>query len=92
MSEVIEHLSNEILYATVKELHRVLKKGGKLFITVPAFEILEENTFYCPTCDCHMHKWGHERSFHSKSELIEPFIDNFNVLLIKNKFFGGWGN
>ena len=55
MSDVIEHLSHEILCATVKELHRVLTKGSKLYITGPAFEVLEENTFYCPTCDCHMH-------------------------------------
>ena len=31
------------------------------------------------------------RSFHSRNKLIEPFIGNFNVMKIENKFFGGWG-
>lgn len=33
--DIIEHLSNEILYPFLKEVHRILKPGGKVFVHVP---------------------------------------------------------
>lgn len=62
-SEVLEHLSNEQLYQGLKEIKRVLKKGGYLIGTVPFNEYLLDNQVICPDCKKVFHRWGHLQSF-----------------------------
>jgi len=62
-SDVIEHLDDATLGMAVKEMHRVLKKGGRWFITVPDSEILSENEVFCIHCGKSFHRFGHMQSF-----------------------------
>ncbi len=63
MSEVLEHLDDEIFKKTLSEVMRVLKVGGKFLGTVPADENLKEGIVVCPKCGEYFHRWGHVQSF-----------------------------
>ena len=63
MSEVLEHLGDEILATSIREVHRVLKPGGRFIGTVPADENLRDNMVVCPDCSKIFHRWGHVQSF-----------------------------
>lgn len=63
LSEVLEHLSDEVLSATLHEVRRVLKGGGQLVGTVPARERLSDDTVVCPHCTARFHRWGHVQEF-----------------------------
>lgn len=67
MTEVLEHLSDEILPATLEEVRRVLRGGGRFVGTVPANENLSGNHALCPECGHQFHRWGHVRSFSAVS-------------------------
>ncbi len=68
--ELIEHLRDEYLSATIKEVKRLLKPGGFVVITTPNKEDLNISKLYCPECGCIFHKWQHLRSW-SKESLSE---------------------
>jgi len=59
--EVVEHLNDDYLDSTLKEIYRVLKPGGKLIITTPNNEDLDFSTNFCPECGCIYHKYQHVR-------------------------------
>jgi ubiquinone/menaquinone biosynthesis C-methylase UbiE len=61
--ETIEHLQNDQLHATMKELYRVAKPKGKIFITTPFNEDLEGNLCFCPFCKSEFHQMQHMQSF-----------------------------
>lgn len=63
MSEVLEHLDEEVFEATLAEVKRVLRPGGRFIGTVPAREKLEDAVVVCPHCGAQFHRWGHVRSF-----------------------------
>jgi SAM-dependent methyltransferase len=63
MTEVIEHLTEDVLHSTLDEVGRVLKPGGELTGTVPYREELLSNEVLCPRCEARFHRWGHEQSF-----------------------------
>lgn len=67
MTEVLEHLSEDVIHPTVEEIRRVLKPGGKFTGTVPFRENLQENEVVCPRCQTQFHRWGHLGSFDSDS-------------------------
>lgn len=62
-TEVMEHLSNDILDNGLKEIKRILKIGGFLIITVPYKEDARQNTVICPKCGEKFHRWGHLQFF-----------------------------
>jgi len=68
--EVIEHLSDEHLHATILEATRVLRNGGLLVITTPNEEDLARSKVFCPDCGSIFHIWQHIRSW-SVSTLSE---------------------
>jgi 2-polyprenyl-3-methyl-5-hydroxy-6-metoxy-1,4-benzoquinol methylase len=61
--EVVEHLADQWLAATVGELYRLAKPGGHVFLTTPCEERLESEFVYCPFCDSEFHSVQHLRSF-----------------------------
>jgi len=63
VSEVLEHLEDEILDTSLEEIYRILKKDGLVVGTVPAYEVLSDNTVVCPHCGEIFHRWGHVQSF-----------------------------
>jgi SAM-dependent methyltransferase len=50
VSEVLEHLDDATLRATLAETKRVLRPSGRLIGTVPADERLDEQRVVCPDC------------------------------------------
>jgi len=77
MSEVLEHLSDDILAPTLDEVRRVLKPGGRFIGTVPANEVLQDNQAICPHCGETFHRWGHVQSFS---------LERFGGLLLAHDF------
>ncbi len=76
MSEVLEHLSDDVINETLKEIKRVLKSGAIFVGTVPYKENLNEQIVICPKCGEKFHRWGH----------IQLFDEN-RVHFLFNKFF-----
>jgi SAM-dependent methyltransferase len=87
MSEVLEHLSDEVLVETLNEVSRVLKSGGRFIGTVPADEILLFNYALCPHCGKSFHRWGHIQSF-SNSQLTKMLESRFYNVALSRHFFG----
>lgn len=65
--ETIEHLQDEVLHETMEELYRILKRDGKIFITTPHNENLDENLNFCPFCKSEFHHMQHLQSFNIES-------------------------
>jgi len=78
MSEVLEHLTTDVLEATVREVHRMLKSGGHFLITVPREEDLNANVVLCPHCQEKFHRWGHRQAF-TRERLRKLLEQSFSV-------------
>lgn len=78
MSEVLEHLADDLLASTLIEVRRVLRLGGRFIGTVPADEELAANQVVCPHCGALFHRWGHMRPFseHSLRSLVAGRFGN----------------
>ena len=63
MSEVLEHLTDDVLERTIVEVYRVLATGGHFIGTVPARENLLDQATVCPCCGTKFHRWGHLQTF-----------------------------
>jgi len=63
IAEVIEHLEPDELNRLLIEIRRVLKRNGKLVITVPNNENLESRKVLCPACGALFHPVQHLVSF-----------------------------
>ena len=89
VSEVLEHLSDEALDDGLREIHRVLVKGGYLLGTVPSRENLKEQIVVCPECGKRFHRWGHLQSFDPARvrALLSPY---FQVEEIRERPFVTW--
>jgi SAM-dependent methyltransferase len=85
-SEVLEHLSDEVLRAGLGEVARVLRPGGRFIGTVPAEEALVDGLTVCPSCGHHFHRWGHVQSF-SAGRLRELLSRRFTVKKLANYAF-----
>jgi SAM-dependent methyltransferase len=86
MSEVLEHLSDQVVTDTVAEVHRVLIPGGRMIGTVPSREILAEQLVVCPCCGDRFHRWGHLQSF-SPDRIQDTFSQGFVVERIQERPF-----
>ena len=65
--ETIEHLQDNSLHETMQELFRILKPGGKIFITTPFNEDLNNHLNFCPFCKSEFHLMQHMQSFNIAS-------------------------
>jgi SAM-dependent methyltransferase len=61
--EVVEHLNDDYLDGSLRELSRLLKPGGALVISTPNEEDLAESTRFCPDCGAIFHQWQHVRAW-----------------------------
>ena len=61
--EVVEHLTDDRLHETIRETRRLLKPGGRLIVTTPHAEDLQQEMQFCPECGAVFHKWQHVRSW-----------------------------
>ena len=78
MSEVLEHLSDQVVTDTGAEVHRVLVPGGRMLGTVPSRERLDDQQVICPCCGDRFHRWGHLQSF-SPERVRDMFSRGFVV-------------
>lgn len=62
--EVIEHLFEDQLLPTLRDIHRVLRPGGHIVATTPHAEDLSswQTRVHCPECGSTFHRWQHMRS------------------------------
>lgn len=86
MSEVLEHLSSDILNKALAEVSRVLRSGGLFIGSVPAEEVLADSVVVCPDCGNHFHRWGHQQSF-SKEDLATLLGTHFKIQVLDRKCF-----
>jgi cyclopropane fatty-acyl-phospholipid synthase-like methyltransferase len=73
-SEVLEHLTKDEINKTLKFFYNWLKEGGKLIVTVPYKEKIEEKIL-CPYCLRWFHPWLHKQSFDESNirELLKKY-------------------
>ncbi len=85
-SEVLEHLADEQRRRGVREVARVLRRGGWFFGTVPYRERLEDNEAVCPRCGLVFHRWGHQRSF-SPDDIRAELAPVFETVVVRRTAF-----
>ena len=81
--ETIEHLTDNYLEATLREINRVLKPGGIVVITTPNNEQLDKNFVHCADCGASFHHMQHLRSWNEKSLSAMAASFNFSNLFCK---------
>jgi 2-polyprenyl-3-methyl-5-hydroxy-6-metoxy-1,4-benzoquinol methylase len=69
MVEVVEHLEDDALYGTLKEVNRLLKPGGYFVLTTPNREDIEAKGRICPDCGAIFHPKQHVRSWSAETLL-----------------------
>lgn len=89
MSEVLEHLDDQIRNQSLAEVKRVLRTGGRLIGTVPARERLEDSQVVCPNCEHHFHRWGHQAAFDLQS-MNSTLCPYFKVERLEERYFNEW--
>ena len=89
MSEVLEHLPDEVLSATLAEVQRVLRPDGTFLGTVPSAEDLTTELALCPCCGARFHRWGHVQSF-DQERMHALLSDRFEVLELRSLFLVNW--
>jgi SAM-dependent methyltransferase len=65
--EVLEHILEDELLPTLREIARVVRPGGHVIVTVPHAEDLGASKVMCPECACVFHRWQHQRAFTAPS-------------------------
>ena len=91
MSEVLEHLDDLVLEATLSEIHRVLRRDGMFLGTVPARENLADSHVVCPHCAHQFHRWGHQRTF-DVAGLSRALNHKFRLVEVGEHFFIDWSS
>ena len=88
LMEVLEHLLEDQLNPALAEIHRLLRPGGKLIITVPHDEDLAKSHVGCPNCGAVFHSVQHMRGLTVES--LAKLISNadFRVQHIQSYNFG----
>lgn len=80
LTDVIEHLPDDVLRKGMKEIYRVMKFGGKLIIVAPYRENLKESFVLCPDCGASFHRVGHLRTIDEAWMFNLLNTNGFNVV------------
>jgi len=81
LTEVIEHLNEDYLTRTFKDIHRFLKPEGVLFITTPNNEDLSQNMICCPETNQLFHRWQHVRTW--DVDTLNKFVNESGYTVLK---------
>lgn len=79
-SETLEHI--DLIDQACENLSRTVRSGGRLIVTVPNEEDLEQGRYTCPTCKCRFHRSGHVQSFTAR-RLADLFDSHFDILRVR---------
>jgi len=71
----IEHVLTEDLRKTLREIHRITRNGGYVFVATANEENLEMQKILCPECGCIFHKVQHISSW-TRSSLSSVMKDS----------------
>lgn len=78
--ETYEHLLEEWVEPYFSELYRLVKPGGRIFITTPSHENLDDSLIVCPKCNSRFHRWGHLRSITPKDLVNRAKAAGFSIV------------
>lgn len=70
--EVIEHILDDEFDGAIEALLSYVKPGGRLVVTTPNSEEMEDLRCVCPSCETVFHRFQHQRSF-TPEVMIEVF-------------------
>ncbi len=62
-TEVIEHVPISETDHFLRSLTKHIVRSGRVLLTTPHAEILDNGQVYCPCCDHVFHRWQHQRSW-----------------------------
>ena len=82
-ADVLEHLPDALLSATVREMQRVAQRY--LLIGVPYKEPYQAAFVKCPACRCVSHVYGHQRSFDGAA--LDRLFPGYSI--VATEFVGG---
>jgi 2-polyprenyl-3-methyl-5-hydroxy-6-metoxy-1,4-benzoquinol methylase len=85
--ETIEHLKDDALAATMREVRRLLRAGGHLIITTPNEENLAASNIVCPNCLCEFHRGQHVRAWSAQSLKVFVAGQGFAPLVCAPTYF-----
>lgn len=71
--ELVEHLLDDWLDSTFREISRLTRPGGYVIVTTPNAECLDNSYVYCPFCESEFHSVQHVQSWSEESlrELLD---------------------
>lgn len=90
MTEVLEHLTDDALKQTLKEVYRVLKHAGVFIGTVPYREDITAHQVICPSCHSIFHRWGHHQSFDREKMTNLLQAAEFRIIKAYPRAFPDW--
>jgi 2-polyprenyl-3-methyl-5-hydroxy-6-metoxy-1,4-benzoquinol methylase len=89
-TELVEHLYDDWLDQVLNSLRQLVKPTGKIIVTTPNQERLEQSLLMCPCCRSVFHRWQHVRSWSRSSlgdyverrgfRVLEAFTSDFSKL------------
>jgi 2-polyprenyl-3-methyl-5-hydroxy-6-metoxy-1,4-benzoquinol methylase len=87
--ELVEHLHDDWLDHALGNLRRLLEPNGRIIVTTPNQERLENSMLRCPCCRTVFHRWQHVRAWSQASltdyveqrgfRVIDAFTTDFSI-------------
>jgi SAM-dependent methyltransferase len=81
--ETVEHLLPEQRAETLREVSRLLRRGGTLVVTVPNEENLAASSVACPDCGCVFHRMQHVSTWSAAALSAELSQHGFQTQLCR---------
>ncbi|MFN2468619.1 MAG: class I SAM-dependent methyltransferase [Gaiellaceae bacterium] len=86
--EVVEHLLDDQIAATLAEVRRLLAPRGHVVVTAPNAEDLAASEVRCPDCGGTFHRWQHQRSL-TPGTIAALFAEHgFETVIAEGTFWG----
>lgn len=86
MLEVLEHLTDEAISATLHHVSRVLRPQGRFICSVPNDEDLAASLIVCPHCQSTFHRWGHVQRF-TRERLHGMLLQRFQRVIVRHTYW-----